>query len=387
MKPYFEYKDFAIKKIKAAADIWVENFGEKFSKILLLNKTYVNTVVGKYLETRYHKKIVAILEFDEFLVGDYFYDGVYVENAHNVISPDDSTALIVASRNMDSYISKMVELGWDENKNLFGILDVNSYEQDFTPFGRSFPEIDTELDKKIQFENLCYFKSVCKKFQIEYSLAYGTLLGAVRHQGFIPWDDDIDVHVYGEDLDRLICAVNNDDSPYEIVSLRETDGYIYNHCLLVDKRTIKDRILFPIAYTTGMSIDIWPQYSLPEDKDEHRILWKKFRDARADAFDGFIFETGNYNKCAVESDKLIWGEEYKDSPYFGSIYSIYRLKDRLKKEWYREYVELDFEGELFKAPIDYDLYLKAIYGDYMTLPPVEKRVRGAHSYKGYKISL
>ena len=70
-------------------------------------------------------------------------------------------------------------------------------------------ELTSEEIKKIEFDLLCRVDDICNENGIEYFLADGTLLGAIRHKGFIPWDDDIDIHVHRKDYDRLICLLNN----------------------------------------------------------------------------------------------------------------------------------------------------------------------------------
>ena len=81
-------------------------------------------------------------------------------------------------------------------------------------------EVKLELKEvqSVAFDMLCYLDEICKENSIRYCLMYGTALGAVRHRGFIPWDDDVDVGVINDDLDRLICLVNQEESPYSVLS-------------------------------------------------------------------------------------------------------------------------------------------------------------------------
>ena len=113
--------------------------------------------------------------------------------------------------------------------------------------------------KKIQLEILAYIDSFCKKNNISYFINYGTLLGAVRHKGFIPWDDDIDISMDREHYNMFIEKFNQDSSKYKILSLDTDKAYFNNFIKVVDTTTkIVDNRNYK-TFSCGVCFDIFPR--------------------------------------------------------------------------------------------------------------------------------
>nr|MCR5207201.1 LicD family protein [Eubacterium sp.] len=117
-------------------------------------------------------------------------------------------------------------------------------------------ELSLEEVKKTELEILIRFDEICKNNNIEYSLAYGTMLGAVRHNGFIPWDDDIDVFVKRSDYEKLL-GLRYDDGRFEIKSHRYSNNYYYPFAKMIDKNTDLD-VSWRLDKDMGVFIDIFP---------------------------------------------------------------------------------------------------------------------------------
>ena len=106
-------------------------------------------------------------------------------------------------------------------------------------------ELTLDEMKAVELEILKKFDSICKENGLEYSLAYGTMLGAIRHKGFIPWDDDIDVFMKREDYEKLL-TLKYDDGDFEVKSYRYSKNYFFLYSKMVDKRTSICEPLFPL---------------------------------------------------------------------------------------------------------------------------------------------
>lgn len=120
-------------------------------------------------------------------------------------------------------------------------------------------EINTVELKRIELDILKYIKTQCEKYNLRYYLAYGTLLGAVRHKGFIPWDDDIDIHMPREDYDKLIeLEYNNPDSKYKLLSPKYNKDYYYSFAKMVDNETILEETGLKQIKELGVYVDIFP---------------------------------------------------------------------------------------------------------------------------------
>ena len=118
--------------------------------------------------------------------------------------------------------------------------------------------------RRIQLDLLIAFDKFCAANELHYSLDYGTLLGAVRHQGFIPWDDDIDISMPRPDYDRFLSLTKNGLGIYEVRSGEYTPGYFYPIAKMIDPRTILVEHTIGDAHIMGVYLDIFPLDGLIE---------------------------------------------------------------------------------------------------------------------------
>ena len=246
--------------------------------------------------------------------------------------------------------------------------------------------------KKIEFDVLANFADFCDENNLKYYLAYGTLLGAVRHKGFIPWDDDIDVYMPREDYNKLIEIFNNtnQNNRYELIAPKDRLSYC-SFVKIIDNKTIKKEVGMG-KRQLGVDIDIFPLDGQPEIDKAYVKWYKKLRTLyKRYWWHSLHFAKGYWKinlrvllckpfgiskaKCLDKAEKLHKMYPYNESKYIGSIECLYDLADyRYEKKWFDDYVLLEFEGKKFKAPVGYDEVLTKTYGDYMKLPPIEEQV-------------
>lgn len=276
-------------------------------------------------------------------------------------------------------------------------------------FNKSEPNINTNMInnaltlkeiKQLEVGILEYVSSICNKNHLTYFLSYGTLIGAIRHKGFIPWDDDIDIAMPRSDYMRLleILQMEEKSSRYEcLVPLK--DGYFYEFAKVIDTATVVQEQQ-TITAKCGVWIDIFPLDGLKkEDKLCHNLLllYNRFRAAAVNVFfphktSGFMvpFEYCIWKLCRwigfkpflKRSLSLAQKYKYDDCEFVGFASSYPAYNKYMKKEWFEDVVEVEFEGRKFKAPRGYHEYLTTQYGDYMQLPPEDKRV--CHHMVAYK---
>ena len=237
---------------------------------------------------------------------------------------------------------------------------------------------------------------------IQYYMIAGSVLGAARHGGFIPWDDDIDIGMFRADYERFIAECGDFDSAYEIVNYH--NGKNCDNCLT--------RIYFPNTHIDNKSIektkldkrlyfDIFPLDNVPDDekdrdKLEKKILRKKVQIARADARNynnpWYIllvkkvqasFLTLRRERLLAKCDKLMQSYRDCDTNYICSICSQYSFKKQaMPRAFYGEPKLHCFEDTEFYVPERIDDYLKHLYGEnYMEIPPEDKRRKGYSIYR------
>ena len=221
----------------------------------------------------------------------------------------------------------------------------------------------------------------CVQNNIRYYMACGTLIGAVRHKGFIPWDDDLDVFIPEPDYNRLAEIYSSND--FEFVTCFNNKVHPYPFARLIDKRTYSMCGKFR---TFGLGIDVYIIYGAPSNKKEQLkhmdsvfkyIKRKRFLEGLRDtlARNGFWpfrdleFGLLNYyvKKAVYEFRQYKYEECEYVWPYGGGRLNI-------KKELYGNPIRIPFEDGMFCAPEHPHEVLTAGYGDYMKLPPEEQRV-------------
>jgi len=250
-----------------------------------------------------------------------------------------------------------------------------------------------------------YIHEVCHKIGVKYFLAYGSLIGAVRHQGFIPWDDDMDICMLRDDYEKLQnYLIAHPDERYEVMSYKNNVNYVYPFMKIQDNQTYLVEEDVRIDSNMGIYVDIFPVDGYEDDqafKDKMTKIIKK-RQLSCYTFKGItntksvvnsmiryisviIFYFTNTNKYVSQIDELAKSRKVED--YELVDYVVY--KDMNKPVWKREWLEQveagSFEGKEFMIPKHYHEILTSDYGNYMQLPPVEQQV-SHHDFKLWKIT-
>ena len=246
-----------------------------------------------------------------------------------------------------------------------------------------------------ELKMLKLFDKLCREKGLRYYMAGGTLLGAVRHGGFIPWDDDIDLLMPRPDYDRLQEIVRTQPlmPEYEFHS-PELSNLYDPFCKIFDLSTRVDKDFQKDPFDRYLWIDIFPMDGLPESMREVEKIYQKVHKLRKllkfmKAKEG----TGSSPIRAVIKPilkpfaLLIFGKKrtvnkiehiakkysFEESHYVGGVVFGYGPQERMEREKYVEQVPMMFEDCLSFAPGSYDYDLKSLFGDYMQLRPEEKR--------------
>lgn len=270
-------------------------------------------------------------------------------------------------------------------------------------------ELSIKEIQSISLEILKKVADVCEEQGLTYVLAYGTLLGAVRHHDYIPWDDDVDIMMPRPDYQRLLDYFRGHASelfPLQIMNDDTVKGYPYMISRVSDARYWLD-VTNEKPYGIGVFIDIYPLDGLGNNVDEARRLIDQGKDLSSLIFLSTrrYFHKGNtktlrktllkipafaYAKLrgkryfANKSLALSREYSYQDSQYVGCvIWPTYRERDIFDRHLFEETTLVVFGKYSFKAPKEYDEVLTQIYHDYMQLPPESERV-AHHLYSAYR---
>ena len=257
--------------------------------------------------------------------------------------------------------------------------------------------------QQVSLEILKDVHSFCIKNDIRYSLSYGTLLGAIRHKGFIPWDDDLDIMMPRPDYERFIQSYQSTNG-YKILP-EGKDSMIAMARVYEDKKT---RVLMPVSpwcknKEVGVWIDIFPMDGAENDfnsfisrLDKVYNLWRENISYRKSQIPfnlskGIIENIRLLKRKIIclrnnknsEMIKLIKSVEYGSTDYVTSLaVPEIKIKEHYPISYFKNYVEVEFEDSRFLSILEYKKYLNYVYGNYMQLPPIENR-KPTHSFNTY----
>ena len=262
--------------------------------------------------------------------------------------------------------------------------------------------LSLEEVKVILVEILDVVADFCDKNGIRYWINSGSLLGAVRHKGFIPWDDDIDVGMLREDYDKFMESFNKSNSRYKFVCYELDEDFYLPYGKVMDTETVlyepdkngnklsvnidvfvydnapdddrlvkkmfkkRDRLLFMATYSKGRRI-------LPQDSLKNKIGKKVLNT---------VFSGVSRKKCVKKMIENSKSCNDKPSRRIGDFTGLRIFAS--DKHIFDSFTEVEFEGKMYKAPAGYDEWLTDLYGDYMQLPPAEKQV-AHHKFEAYAL--
>ncbi len=244
-------------------------------------------------------------------------------------------------------------------------------------------------------------KSICSELNIKYYLAFGTLLGAIRHKGFIPWDDDLDIWMKRADYEKFIkYCINNKNliAPLELKHFSCCKDYIYPIARLSDSRyainynNAKD-------YQLGLFVDIYPLDGI--DASDKKFTKKLLKYRKIIYYCGlktcpekgfspksllkrlYFLRTRFINLPKLLKKVDLFAQKYKFENSEFIACTEWEFEFIYPKKYISDVIEIPFENTTALVPKDYHELLTATYGDYMQLPPEEDRV-GHHNYSAYK---
>lgn len=251
-------------------------------------------------------------------------------------------------------------------------------------------KICLEEQKQIQLAILSDIADFCEKNSLYYFLAYGTLIGAVRHQGYIPWDDDIDIWMPEPDYDRFLETYKAENPNYKVIHIGNKKEYSLTFAKVHDEST-RFQELYSRTNDFGIFVDIFPLHGY-RDYNQWRkcnmalrliriknAVWyneKALYKNIANFLGKFFLYMIPISLIIHYAERIVREVKYENAQLLSSFMESSKP---YPKRWFSDYKYSFFEGRLFRIPLNYHDILETLYGDYMQLPPEEERIAKHHA--------
>ena len=248
-------------------------------------------------------------------------------------------------------------------------------------------KITVDEQKAIQLSVLKDIADYCEKKHLRYFLAYGTLIGAIRHNGFIPWDDDIDIAMPRPDYDEFMKSFNQEYNYSKVLEMSISNTYGIPFAKAYDNRTWVNELHYK-QEDYGVFVDIFPidgvvgveQYKQMDRMNKllhtkkanftRRSLYKNIRNL----IGKIILLPFSVHDILKRMDRIARLYPFGTTPKAGLISVPYGVREIVNTSVFEKTTFHEFEGSQFRIPIGYDEWLNSLYGDYMQLPPEENRI-------------
>lgn len=247
-----------------------------------------------------------------------------------------------------------------------------------------------------------YFVQFCKENDLLCYLCGGGAIGTLRHKGFIPWDDDIDISMPRPDYDRMIQMIRNKETDLQVRAF-ELGNFEFPYAKIINPN-LEVKLEYSTSKASYLWLDIFPIDGLPDSLKETEALYKKvhyllmsLKIAQAKPGTGKSFvkkiiklfvqpllNLYGEKRLANHLKSLALGTPYASAKWVGGVtWGLYGIGERVLKNEFEKTVLLEFEGLQLPTFSCWEMYLKGMYGDYMTLPPEEKRL--THEMAVYRV--
>ena len=299
---------------------------------------------------------------------------------------EEDFVILIASDKHISIKNTLNELGFKENADYYIVYDF--YDK----------EIDGEIEGKQRLtlqdiqncgrQMLKIIDEFCIAKNLRYWASGGTMLGAVRHNGFIPWDDDVDLFMPLKDyLEFLEEFPQNDRYIFKGYGPWGCGEFHDIFVRLIDRETVMDHNMKIVREISGIWLDIFPLVGLPSDEAERKLYFRKYQELEKSILQDF-YETdgdlGVFKKRFPEQEAFLTRYDFDRSEYVGVLGTQYGEKDNTSRHVYDDTIRMKFDDGQVNVPIGYREYLTALYGDdWMEIPRTGERI-SLHTINAYK---
>ena len=290
---------------------------------------------------------------------------------------DTEGIILTASNHYEKIIETLDTAGLHEGKDYYCLYD--GVDEEFEKNVNESKRIGISELKRSEVRILQEIDNFCIKNHLRYWVCGGSLLGTIRHKGFIPWDDDIDIFLPWRDYVSFLESFSNGDR-YTILKRnpKKPERYVNYFAKVIDKKSIVRTDLMTYRKIEGIWVDVFPLIGLPDEKKERDGLFYSFQEYEKSMWESYYKNDGSFRefpKWFEKQEDLFGMYAYDSSTLVGTPGSYHMEKDLAKRECYEKTIRMPFEDIEVSVPAGYHEYLCNLFGDrYMELPPESARV-------------
>lgn len=334
------------------------------------------------------KQGIEIADFKAFFTRDDRHIIVSKKLQKEMIS--NNTIFLLANSHYDEICEQLRELGVNRDRiyNLFPMMnDYKVLHDARIDECESYNLLSGRSLQMVYLEALKAFREICENYNLRYCIAAGTLIGAVRHMGFIPWDDDVDVYMPDSDYQKFL-EIAPRSGKYYVADWRSDSEYFQPYARLMDRDTLLfEEFLGVGSVRSKVFVDIFPISGFDGNNEERIKRLEELQLNRHNWYYYYLFkdlQNLEIHDCREELESEWFICSFDEAQYVGAIHPGAKMAWTTRKDAFDGFTKVVFEGETFNAPIGWDDYLKARYGQgYMKSPLIKDRV--THHYPTFSL--